>query len=317
MKYSKLLALPLAASLMIGGFSVSAIAESQNVAVEAEVTQIVYESDPTPMYAEGGEDGDLICNRQQILTILDDTTAIVKDSWIYGNGYASISEYRGLYERTGENTIKFTFSSESDNTIFEFTLDEAAGKITDTQMTYGYESNMDDIAGVYKGSDEVYGNMELTITENGSASMTTEDGKTFGGSVYYFNENLEFTGYYEPEGEEYEYIDWFLTLEGDTFTYVTYNKFNYGMYEGSYTAVGDLGEITFVVNEEGKVVFSVNIDGQEYNFTGSIYSDNEENRITGMYVNNGEGYSMDLALVDLGDGTLNYSGYFTRPLAAG
>jgi predicted small secreted protein len=260
-------------------------------------------------YESGEEDGGSSYNEQYELVCLDDTNAVLVDAIKYSDSYKSFLKYVGTYELAEETTIMFKSSEPELPTAYNLTLD--GDKISDVQVgdTISYAT----IEGSYSGNVEGYGDVTLTVKKTGEASLTTADGNEYTGNIIDYNGDWDFMA----SIDESTSIDWIVTFEGNTFSCINYTEKVYGKFEGTYTINGDLGEIVVNVDKNGNASATIVVNGEEKEVSGSVYQSYEGEGIGGFYLSSYDGYSFDISVETLEDGTMNYSGSMTTPLNAG
>ncbi|MCR5272955.1 MAG: hypothetical protein K6E13_08230 [Lachnospiraceae bacterium] len=280
-----------------------------NVSIEGidEAASVLY----SDIIQKDTEEGSTF-EEQFTLICLNDTEAKFIDSYNYSGSYRSTFEYMGTYEKKDDSTILFTSNEKESST--QYTITVADGKITSAEMG-AYDYGVSEIVGEYTAESDEFGRMTLKVEETGSATLTAEDGTSFDGTLMTYQDKWDFMTINDDNGAPG--IDWIVEFNGSNFTYIDYTESIYGAYEGTYTMSGDLGEITVVVERNGTSTTTVNIEGVDVSFTGTPNFDYETQELLGFYLYSDDGYSLDLSIVKLEDGTLNYSGSITKPLNAG
>lgn len=260
-------------------------------------------------YPDGTSEADNYNNQYEeefILEITGDNTAIYTDIYYYHYGLTSTSKYEGTYVDKGDY-IYFKYGSEADGYLIYIDGDT----ITSSEYFYAY-GETEKLVGTFTGNDNVYGDMILTIGDDQMASLSCSNGQEYTGSVSYNNDRWELYGSYEED-----FLDWYIYISGSTFTHETYRHALYSRYASDNEMVGDLGTIVLHVDDEGYTYTEVEIDGVLRMFSGNINTDDERGCITGAYLATEDGYTLDLEIETLYDGTINYSGHLSVPLAAG
>lgn len=243
---------------------------------------------------------------EYIFEVTGEKTGLYSDIYYYPDGLTSTSTYNGNYELR-EDHIRFTYGNDGD--VFKIYLNNE--KITEVEYLYNEEDTAE-LIGTFEGYSEVYGNMLLEASDNNKATISCQEGVVLDGTIYNNDGNWEFIC---SDGDDF--IDWYLYVSGSKFTYETYREATFGKYAGEYPMFGDLGDVTMSVSREGYASIDIIVYGEWMHFEGSIYYDEMEEKITGVYLSSDDGHYLDLQLERLYDGTLNYSGSLGVPLGAG
>ena len=306
------------ASVSVGDEVIASTVEDENEGIDISDVAIEvgekYKSELKREYYYGEDfenaDPNDYYDQEYTIVLTDDKNAYLVDKVIYPYNQTTTNEYEGTYEKKDN---KITFYYGNDGGYYVITVD---GELI-TDMEFGYEdtdSNAD-IMGTYTCESEEFGAMTLTIPEKGKASLEM-DGKTFEGYIYLYEGEREFTVYDDETGDML--YDWIIGLsENDKFTYEDFLVVTYKDYAGTYEMVGDLGQLDITVDEYGMAEADVKINGIMIKLDGNVYVDGGLNTITGAWLSNEDGYSLDLMIVQLEDGTWNYSGTLSMPLSAG
>ncbi len=284
---------------------------------KADSSVIIYESDILPVYfedvevAEGGTE--VSCYTKYTLEFNQDTLeGSYTEETIYDEYYKNAWTYKGKCEVVG-NDIVLTYMADGDpeyTTYYNFTIVD--GKITEVKSVYE-ENCTYEIAGTYKGKSDIFGAITLTIGDDGTATVVSSD-RILTGRVF------DFDGYWDlMASDNDDSIDWFVFLDGDTFTYQTYASYVYSGMAGTFTIVGDLGDLTLIIDEEGNARLEAELDGKKRTFYGNAFSGEGVGAEypDSVYLEDENGYCLDLYLTWLDKTTLNYYGTVSRPLGAG
>ena len=240
------------------------------------------------------------------------------------NCYSTYTYFADSYEKEDEY-IKIPFRYDDGSFInFKVYLDDN-GTITKVIENYDDDSDTSKIAGTYtRKDDDNYGDMTLTVDNEGGAVLETEE-MTYYGVIYIFDGEWDFVGDNDKDDvldyDLVESVDLYIYFDNDSFTYKSYAETRYENYAGTYKMVGDLGNISLSVDGAGNASCTATVEGQTMNFTGSFdyYEDSYTNDTTyDAYLTSDDGmYSLSLSFVDLGDGTYNYQGSVSKTLGAG
>lgn len=248
------------------------------------------------------------------LDIIDDTSAVMKQYYIYSDDSYNMTSYLGEYLQD-DNAIVFRYTPADDSSSPESYLFELSGNdVKNVSYTYS-DASLQKLAGTYTCPKSEYGPILLEISKIGQPTITLNSGKSYQGSILLVDGKYDLMVNDDGDGIT---IDWFIYFSGSTFTYEPYFAVDYSLYQGDYTAVGVLGDLDFAVDSNGSVSAYVTIDGRSLYFYGSLFVDTDLQTMTGMYLHNDEGYTLDLTLMFIGSWSeWNYSGYLTTPLGAG
>ena len=257
--------------------------------------------------------------------ILDDGSVKILEMYQSNkNCYSTYTYFADSYEKEDEY-IKIPFRYDDGSFInFKVYLDDN-GAITKVIENYDDDSDTSKIAGTYtRKDDDNYGDMTLTVDNEGGAVLETEE-MTYYGVIYIFDGEWDFVGDNDKDDvldyDLVESVDLYIYFDNDSFTYKSYAETRYENYAGTYKMVGDLGNISLSVDGAGNASCTATVEGQTMNFTGSFdyYEDSYTNDTTyDAYLTSDDGmYSLSLSFVDLGDGTYNYQGSVSKTLGAG
>lgn len=265
-------------------------------------------------YIDYAESKDYTYLHRYDLYITGDDTAMLIESFDYSSVNKVEYTYIGSYN-LNDNVLRFVYHSENpyeqgEDSIYKFSLD--GNKVVSVDYEYG--SVESDITGTFYCTDLDYGKMVLDINLDTTATLTMQNGAVYEGNVIIIDDRYDLMA-----SNEFEALDWFIDIDGDSFTYVPYLIDLYGEYSGTYECFGMLGNITIEVDPYGNAYTQiVTEDGQIHDLTGYIYVDEYENSISGVYLADEAGYSIDISLFYLESESMwNYSGSFTTPLSAG
>ena len=326
-KLIALLAAMTVAAMLVGCGSAASgsISSSDDSAQETDVSETkagkTVEDDeditPSEYYVSDGEliqyedNNDAYYEQYYSISLYDDGSAIMCQDFYYSWGSACEYTYVGTYVKQ-DDTIRFTYVDAYSPNTYSMTAKD--GVLTNVEYVSSSDYDISVIAGTYEGETEL-GDAVLTIEEDGTAELSVNDGQAvYTGSVMDYDNNWDLMVSNEDMSENY---DWIVTFDGNTFTYETFTHMIYGKFEGTYDIVGDLGTLRMIVDGEGHATLDAKIDGQMMTFTGNIYGDREAGVLSSAYLYSDDGNILDLNFNVLDDGTLNYYGNYSIPLAAG
>ena len=249
----------------------------------------------------------------------DDGTATLVVDYIYTDARKNTDTYSGKWEDIDGN-IEFTYEAQNDNdysTTYSF---ELSGDKVLSVNSFTLDTAVAQAAGTYTCDDPDMGMLELAINRDGTASLSTEDGRIYNGYITSEGTRYDFYAYEDDE----LVIDWYVDCSvNGSFSHAPYSEESMVNYDGTYKCTGMLGDFNMIVDEEGNASATIEVDGAKRNFTGHAYAkytDNgmDYNSIGDVYLSDEEGYSINIELTYMWDETgWNYHGTLTKPLAAG
>ena len=249
----------------------------------------------------------------------DDGTATLVVDYIYTDARKNTDTYSGKWEDIDGN-IEFTYEAQNDNdysTTYSF---ELSGDKVLSVNSFTLDTAVAQAAGTYTCDDPDMGMLELVINRDGTASLSTEDGRIYNGYITSEGTRYDFYAYEDDE----LVIDWYVDCSvNGSFSHAPYSEESMVNYDGTYKCTGMLGDFNMIVDEEGNASATIEVDGAKRNFTGHAYAkytDNgmDYNSIGDVYLSDEEGYSINIELTYMWDETgWNYHGTLTKPLAAG
>ena len=249
----------------------------------------------------------------------DDGTATLVVDYIYTEARKNTDTYSGKWEDIDGN-IEFTYEAQNDNdysTTYSF---ELSGDKVLSVNSFTLDTAVAQAAGTYTCDDPDMGMLELVINRDGTASLSTEDGRIYNGYITSEGTRYDFYAYEDDE----MVIDWYVDCSvNGSFSHAPYSEESMVNYDGTYKCTGMLGDFNMIVDEEGNASATIEVDGAKRNFTGHAYAkytDNgmDYNSIGDVYLSDEEGYSINIELTYMWDETgWNYHGTLTKPLAAG
>ncbi len=249
----------------------------------------------------------------------DDGSATLIIDYLYTPDRKNTDTYNGKWQEIDGN-IEFTYEAQNDNDYSTSYSFEMSGDSVTSVNSFTLDAAVAQAAGTYTCDDPDMGMLELTINRDGSASLTTGDGKVYDGYITSEGTRYDFYAY---ENDELV-IDWYVDCSvNGSFSHAPYGQESMINYDGTYKCTGMLGDFNMTVDEEGNASATIEVDGVKRNFTGHAYAkytDNgmDYNSIGDVYLSDEEGYSINIELTYMWDETgWNYHGSLTRPLAAG
>lgn len=289
--------------------------EQTGTATETEKGTSVYHFEK--QYDGGMEEGGWAYTEVYDLTLLNDTDAVMEDKTVYTESYTTTTRWEGTYEKDAD-VIRFVHVGQEDwETAFIFSLEQ--DEVTDVASGGSEMLRIADAAGTYTAQTEDYGLLTLKIDKIGGGEFVFHNGTRWNAFLYWWDDQLEVCSY-----DQYDVlqIDWYVTLEDGSFSYVDYYPMNADSYEeyvGEYEAFGDLGVLVFNLEEYGRLTTSVEYNGQIYNLEGSLVINDETGEWVEAYLYDelGGNLSMRLEFMVIEPDGLNYSGTMTLPLGAG
>ena len=245
----------------------------------------------------------------------DDKNGILSMITEYPNRNSSYTTtYVGTFDEV-DGKIKFTNEDLNDNLmIATFTLTDD-GKLEDLDTSYIDKKLLDYVGEYTCEKDGVTTTLE--ILDDGNINVNY-NGKDYEGNIYTYEDkwNLTFADW-EVDGD---YQDWFITFDGDTFTYEEFEIKEPSFVE-TKKLTGPLGDLTVDFYDDNSIKTNITIDGVEYQFQGSMYLYDEEDDMTtydgvkidgSAYLDNEENrISLSLDLIKSDDG-LTYTGQITK-----
>ncbi|MDO4493210.1 MAG: hypothetical protein Q4C53_04910 [Clostridia bacterium] len=261
-----------------------------------------------------GEDGEPIYEQGYELVLDEDKgTAVFSDITNQNDPVSMMSVYRGNFTRSGD-IVTVTVPVDENGSEYRWivTLD---GEIIVSATTEYIDASVAKIAGTYTVNDPNLGTTNVTIHANGATEAESETSGPLMGSIalladgnwdlMLFDANYDFAA------------DWSVTFTPEgTMLHEPLAAFVASKIAGTYRIFGDLGEIEVVVDAEGAANAFIPLDGTKVHMSGYA-SPSEDGTIGSVYLANEFGYGFSVEIRDLGDGTLNYTGTVTTPLAAG
>ncbi|MBO4900596.1 MAG: hypothetical protein J5509_09925 [Lachnospiraceae bacterium] len=272
-----------------------------------------YEEPGTAYYEYGY---DIVYN----LYLNNDGTANLEINYQYFDDRMTTELYNGSWSEDGD-TIEFKYDAASEVDSSETYVFELSGDhVVSVENNY-YDEMVAQAAGTYTCDDPELGELTLTITKYGDASLTYEDGTVQEGRVISEGSRYDFFCH-DEEGNLT--LDWYVDCSvNGTFRHTPYGEDQEIGYDGHYVCTGMLGDFEMLVDEEGYASVVVEIDGQKVEFEGHAYPKYTEDgadykNIGEIYLYSDEGYSMDIELMYMDDINMwNYHGFLSSPLAAG
>lgn len=280
---------------------------------------VIFRTDVVALREEW-EPEDQPCTSEVItFEIVDEANAILTDRMIESDSFYTDTVRFGTYRLT---ELGYEFLSPEPYGMDQWyscvvVPDKATpGRIEG--ITYEYlDYSLKALTGTYKGQSEPFGEADLDVDETGRATLVTKEGRTVSGMLSAYRDGYDFFANI-GDGQEEAYEDYYIEFSGDTYSLNRFSDVMYGPYAGTFSATGDLGEMTFTVEATyGTIETDAVIDGEKVHFTGTVYIDEESNALTGCYMYAENGMDMNLGFEDLSDGVRNYFGTFSKPLAAG
>ena len=246
--------------------------------------------------------------------------ATLTEATVFDENYTSITQYGGTYSMEGD-VLKFSYVDadmpDGEPLVFEFRLE--SDKIVERLEDQASMNPTDlDFSGTYTDQTRLLGEATMEVGADGAATVKLASGETYTGTIWAYDGE---DGAYEVMGstdDGSKSLDWVVRFDGDSYTAENWFEKVNGNHEGTYTATGELGTIDFKLDNAGNVSCSVEYQGQTLNMSGSYYLETDSGQeVYWVNVSDEAGYSLDVQLVDIGGGELNYSGTISIPLAAG
>ena len=266
------------------------------------------------------------------IKVYQDGTASFSQESQYSQRSTSTYSYLCDYKMPEDDVIVCTYTYDDGDMIdYKFTVN--GNEITSFEEAYGKETDFSEIAGTYTNTDDKFGDMELTVELDGTASLITDNGSYYG-TIFVYDGDWDFMGDngYDYDDPDFADVDLIIDFTGaDSFTYVEYAALRYSDYEGEYHLVGALGDFDVTVNESGEATCTVKIDGKSYDFEGNIdyYEDYYESDdpdsygeesvvLVSFYLHTDDDmYNLSIDINELDDGSYNYYGTLSKTLGAG
>nr|MCR4596933.1 hypothetical protein [Lachnospiraceae bacterium] len=150
----------------------------------------------------------------------DDGTATLVVDYIYTEARKNTDTYNGKWEDIDGN-IEFTYEAQNDNdysTTYSF---ELSGDKVLSVNTFTLDTAVAQAAGTYTCDDPDMGMLELAINRDGSATLSTEDGKIYNGYISSEGTRYDFYAYEDDE----LVIDWYVDCSvNGSFSHAPYGE---------------------------------------------------------------------------------------------
>lgn len=257
--------------------------------------------------------GDPYAERTYSLTLEGDE-AFLTETVSYSDHYASSTAASGTYTRQGD-MLWFCVPGDRAGKKLTYYVAYFGEDGLSSVLSNEFERGAGVLPGVYHGTDAEMGALELTVSPDMTARMTSDKGRTYSGGIGFWDGACDFLFFDE---ETFESADWRITADGDTFEHTDFNLALYAPYAGTYPMTGDLGGIMLEVDTLGFACAYVQIEGRRVFMDGSISVNLTDGVIDGfsLYTMDGQ-YWLSAQMTKLPEGLWNYYGSLSVTLAAG